>query len=333
MSLSLYSPFVSTGYSSHCNHPNHISPPSTRTTSAFPPSLRRQRRIELKSVVTRSLDPMEVCGVDSEGKEFKSAQEMWREAIGEEGDETKKTQWYRDGVSYWEGVEASVDGVLGGYGHVNDADITGSEVFLKTLIQERLLVNGAGTNQHLVALDCGSGIGRITKNLLIRYFNEVDLLEPVAQFLDVARENLASIGSETHKATNFFCVPLQEFTPAAQRYDVIWVQWCIGHLTDDDFVSFFNRAKGCLKPGGFFVVKENLAQKGFVLDKEDRSITRSDRYFKELFRRCGLHVYQTKKGLPEELFAVKMYALTVDTPPKVHRTRSKTRSNRPQIIK
>lgn len=45
---------------------------------------------------------MEVCGVDSEGKEFNSAQEMWREAIGEEGDETKKTQWYRDGVSYWE---------------------------------------------------------------------------------------------------------------------------------------------------------------------------------------------------------------------------------------
>ncbi|KAL0793121.1 hypothetical protein Bca101_064498 [Brassica carinata] len=49
---------------------------------------------------------------------------MWREAIGE-GDETKKTQWYREGVSYWEGVEASVDGVLGGYGHVNDADIKG----------------------------------------------------------------------------------------------------------------------------------------------------------------------------------------------------------------
>ena len=48
------------------------------------------------------------------------------------------------------GVEASVDGVLGGYGHVNDADIIGSEVFLKTLLQERL-VNGE-TNQHLVAL-------------------------------------------------------------------------------------------------------------------------------------------------------------------------------------
>lgn len=48
------------------------------------------------------------------------------------------------------GVEASVDGVLGGYGHVNDADIIGSEVFLKTLLQERLV--NVGPNQHLVAL-------------------------------------------------------------------------------------------------------------------------------------------------------------------------------------
>lgn len=44
-------------------------------------------------------------------------------------------------------------------------------------------------------------------------------------------------------------------------------------------------------------------------------------------------IFQDQKGLPQELFAVKMYALTVDTPPKVYKTRSKTRGNRPQIIK
>ncbi|GMP42180.1 hypothetical protein CsSME_00012002 [Camellia sinensis var. sinensis] len=51
-----------------------------------------------------------------------------------------------------------------------------------------------------------------------------------------------------------------EFTLEAGRYDVIWVQWCIGHLADDDFVSFFKRAKGGLKLGGFFVLKENIAR-------------------------------------------------------------------------
>uniref|UniRef100_M1B7Q6 Alpha N-terminal protein methyltransferase 1 n=1 Tax=Solanum tuberosum TaxID=4113 RepID=M1B7Q6_SOLTU len=49
--------------------------------------------------------------------------------------------------------------------------------------------------------------------------------------------------SELHKVANFYCVPLQEFTPDAERYDVIWVQWCIGHLADDDFIAFFKRAK------------------------------------------------------------------------------------------
>ncbi|KAB1222893.1 Alpha N-terminal protein methyltransferase 1 [Morella rubra] len=282
---------------------------------------------------------MEIGGSDSGGREFKNAEEMWREQAG---DPSKKTDWYCQGVGYWQGVEASVDGVLGGYGHVNELDVQGSEAFLKTLLCERF--PNSGTDCHLVVLDCGSGIGRVSKNLLLRYFNEVrspemqvDLLEPVSHFIEVARENLAPENhgsSDMHKATNFFCMPLQEFTPEAGRYDVIWIQWCIGHLTDDDFVSFFKRAKAGLKPGGFFILKENIARTGFVLDNEDRSITRSDLYFKELFHRCGLHLYTSKdqKGFPEELFAVKMYALTTDSPKRVHRTRSKVQANRPRII-
>ncbi|XAR50770.1 Protein N-terminal methyltransferase [Bertholletia excelsa] len=278
---------------------------------------------------------MEAAGLDSDGRQFRNAEEMWREEVG---DSDKKTQWYRQGVGYWEGVEASVDGVLGGYGHVNEPDIKGSEAFLEALLTDRF--SDSGRNQHLVALDCGAGIGRITKNLLMRYFNEVDLLEPVSHFLDAARVNLApeNLGvADSHKASNFYCVPLQEFTPEVGRYNVIWVQWCIGHLADDDFISFFKRAKAGLKPGGFFVLKENIAKNGFVLDKEDRSVTRSDSYFKELFSRCGLHVYRSKdqKGFPQELFAVKMYALTPDPPKMVNGTRpnSKAKTNRPGIIR
>ncbi|TQD86676.1 hypothetical protein C1H46_027802 [Malus baccata] len=201
---------------------------------------------------------MEKGGLDSAGREFKNAEEMWREQLGE--DRSKKIEWYRQGVGYREGLEASTNGVLGGYAQVNEPDIMGN---------------------------CGSGIGRVSKNLLIRYFNEVDLLEPVSHFLETARESLAPENhkvSDMHKATNFFCMPPQEFTPEAGRYNIIWVQWCIGHLTDDDFVSFFKRAKD-------------------------------------------------QKGLPEELFAVKMYALTTELPKKVHWTRSEVQANRPGVIK
>ncbi|KAJ7964010.1 Alpha N-terminal protein methyltransferase 1 [Quillaja saponaria] len=297
------------------------------TSVSFPPRVQfsRLRPSTLKC-------SMEVGGLDSDGREFKSADEMWADQVG---DSNKKTDWYRRGVGYWEGVEASVDGVLGGFGHVNEADVSASEAFIKTLLSELFPSDARDSQRQLVALDCGSGIGRVTKNLLIRYFNEVDLLEPVSHFLEAARESLTPGYHDKHQATNFFCMPLQEFTPEKGRYDVIWVQWCIGHLTDDDFVSFFMRAKAGLKPGGFFVLKENTARTGFVLDNEDRSITRSDLYFKELFSRCGLHLYKSKdqRGFPEELFAVKMYALTTDVPKKVHRTRSKVHANIPRIIK
>lgn len=110
--------------------------------------------------------------------------------------------------------------------------------------------------------------------------HQVDLVEPVHHFLDKAQADLGSNGTargsansnnpKTHRAVNFYCTPLQvkkplffvllfnswflftvltllclkqDFTPEAGRYDVIWVQWCIGHLTDHDFIAFFKRAQ------------------------------------------------------------------------------------------
>ncbi|KAL9329092.1 hypothetical protein ACSQ67_004095 [Phaseolus vulgaris] len=304
---------------------------SCTRTQEFTASAPRSHFPSLSFFPNRKINCMDATGLDSHGREFKTADEMWREHAG---DPSKKTEWYRDGVSYWEGVNPTMDGVLGGFANVNEPDISCSEDFLKILLSERFPADG--TRQPLVVLDCGSGIGRVTKNLLIRYFDEVDLLEPVSHFLETARETLAleCQTNTVHKAVNFYCVPLQDFTPDAGRYDVIWIQWCIGHLTDEDFVSFFKRAKVGLKPGGFFVLKENIARSGFVLDNEDRSVTRSDKYFKELFSQCGLHVYRLKeqKGFPEELFAVKMYALTADAPKRALRSKSKTSTNRPKII-
>lgn len=54
-------------------------------------------------------------------------------------------------LSTWaQGVEASVDGVLGGFGNVNEVDIKGSEAFLQMIFSDRF--PNARNNQHLVAL-------------------------------------------------------------------------------------------------------------------------------------------------------------------------------------
>eukprot|EP00250_Pteridium_aquilinum_P000098 c10114_g1_i1 orf=134-1219(+) len=282
---------------------------------------------------------MEEKGVDSDGIALTTRSQLWAEEAGEDAstntcfDPLKKQQWYSKGVSYWEGVEASVNGVLGGYGHVNERDVTTSDGFLKEMSEIFL------KSKHLVALDCGAGVGRVTKNLLLRHFHEVDLVEPVSHFLEAAKDDLKTVSPSTSvfgRAVNFYCKPLQEFTPEPNRYDVIWVQWCIGHLTDRDFVDFFKRAKVGLKPDGFFVVKENTAKNGFVVDKDDSSVTRSDAYYRDLFEQAGLFLHKSKvqKGFPKELFAVRMYGLTtqpVRAVPIANRTRNKS-VNRPRVI-
>lgn len=59
----------------------------------------------------------------------------------------------QDGVRYWEGVEADVDGMLGGYAFISDADILGSQAFLT-----KLGINSkAAKNTECVGLDVLEG--------------------------------------------------------------------------------------------------------------------------------------------------------------------------------
>ena len=116
------------------------------------------------------------------------------------------------------------------------------------------------------------------------------------------------------------------------KFDVIWCQWSLGHLSNPDLVRFLARTKKALRdPESVIIVKENVcaeargsADGGVVFDDQDSSLTRcvlsllggsvthalgsSDRMFKELFTESGLLLYleKTQEGFPEGLFEVKM---------------------------
>ncbi|ONI11307.1 hypothetical protein PRUPE_4G100800 [Prunus persica] len=53
---------------------------------------------------------MEKGGLHSAGREFKNAKEMWREQVGE--DQSKKTEWYRQGVGYWESQDLRIPALI-----------------------------------------------------------------------------------------------------------------------------------------------------------------------------------------------------------------------------
>ncbi|XP_072488771.1 N-terminal Xaa-Pro-Lys N-methyltransferase 1 isoform X2 [Notamacropus eugenii] len=132
-----------------------------------------------------------------------------------------ESQFYLKAEKYWKDVPPTVDGMLGGYGHISNIDINSSKKFLQRFLREG--PNRTGTN---CALDCGAGIGRITKRLLLPLFKVVDMVDVTEDFLIKAKTYL---GEEGRRVRNYFCCGLQDFSPEPNSYDVIWIQWVIEH--------------------------------------------------------------------------------------------------------
>ena len=99
--------------------------------------------------------------------------------------------------------------------------------------------------------------------------DHVDVIEPVAKFA-VALQAKAGV-------RNTFTLGLEEWQPEdGIRYDLIWMQWCVGYLTDEELVRYLQRCREALDPSaGVIVVKENTSTSGRDLfDDTDSSVTR-----------------------------------------------------------
>ncbi|CAH2316332.1 N-terminal Xaa-Pro-Lys N-methyltransferase 1 [Pelobates cultripes] len=150
-----------------------------------------------------------------------------------------ESQFYCKAKKYWKAVPATVDGMLGGYGHISSIDLSGSKKFLQRFIRD-----GSHKIGTSYALDCGAGIGRITKRLLLPVFKSVDMVDITDDFLSKAKSYL---GEDAKRIGNFYCCGLQEFTPEPNRYDLIWIQWVIGKETDVSFLLSTSSSKiSCL---------------------------------------------------------------------------------------
>ncbi|CAG9949236.1 unnamed protein product [Clonostachys rosea f. rosea IK726] len=216
------------------------------------------------------------------------------------------------GTKYWQEADASDNGMLGGvlgvagFASVSRIDLQGSRTFLA-----RLGI-GAKRGRNLVAtaLDAGAGIGRITEGLLLHVAEQVDIIEPVSKFTDPLKDKAG--------VRHIFNVGLQAWhPPEGVTYDLIWTQWCLGHVTDDQMVEYLELCKSVLTPNsGVIVVKENQSTTGAdMFDATDSSLVREDGTFLQLFERAGLKLIKSdmQRGFPEtptkRLFPVKMYAL------------------------
>lgn len=222
--------------------------------------------------------------------------------------------WYNKSEAYWAEQKASVAGMLGGLDKLHARDVNASRRFLNSLSELQVF------KRHK-ALDVGAGIGRVTRYLLSDEFDVVDMLEQSVSYLQESHTYLESV---KHKVGRRIACGMQEFRADGltardgvesgelrQTYNVVWIQWTVIYLLDDDFVDFIKECVKSLTPDGIIVLKDNVARSGFLVDKDDSSIMRSNRYMMHLFKRSGVEVIKQARQLdfPKGIFPVRMYAL------------------------
>jgi galactose mutarotase-like enzyme len=250
-------------------------------------------------------------GSDTNGKIYNSIEAMWAEQDLSTW-YTRAKHWYEDNC------DANIDGVLGGIGHISDSDLLGSREFLKTLTlphQRSLTISSDPSQQQQlqqqesIACECGAGIGRVTKGLLLDFVDSCELIESNSRLLLAAPDH---IGTESHRC-KYYCSELQDWQPPSnKKYTIVWIQWVLCYLTDEDIVKFLIRCAESLAEGGWIILKENTcSEEAFVVDVDDASVTRSLEYWLDLIAKSGLQIKSLRwhDGFPDNIFAVPMLAL------------------------
>jgi len=264
-------------------------------------------------------------GDDSSGRNYETPSAMWK-AVGVLSSSSSSPlspstfSWYSKGEKYWEdesNCPTTIDGVLGGFAHISDSDVAGSSEFIRRLKAKRPELN------LVSACDCGAGIGRVARDLLLPNFSGRVTCVEVSERLVKASPDFVGVESSRCKFLN---LGLQDFDPSApssDKFDVVWIQWVIGQLTDIDFVNFLKRAAAGLNPGGVIVIKDNSCASeddensdiggiAFSLDLGDCSVCRSFQYFQAIIELADLEIvmHERQQGFPEEIFPVPMIALS-----------------------
>ncbi|XP_028823724.1 N-terminal Xaa-Pro-Lys N-methyltransferase 2 [Denticeps clupeoides] len=212
-------------------------------------------------------------------------------------------QFYYRAESFYEDVPASEEGMLGDFVEISDIDLEGSRQFLKKF------VGGPGKAGTQYALDCGCGIGRVSKGVLFPVFEKLEMADMMEHFIMHAHE--CYLGDYADRVEMYYCYNLKDLTPPLNKYDVVWMQWVACHLTDKDLMEFLIRCKASLKPNGVIIIKDNMARYGCKLDAIDSSISRHLDIMKAIIQKAGLEILDVQKqeGLPEVIMPVWMIAM------------------------
>ena len=223
-----------------------------------------------------------------------------------------ENNWYNVSTDYWSKQELTVNGMLGGYKELSGVDVMSTREIIEKYQNIPPKTRLPRMGNQIIA-DCGAGIGRVAHYALCDYFSSIDLIDPVASFLEQATNTL----KDDNVQTRTFVSGIQDWTPDCE-YDAFFIQWVIMYLTDSDAISFFKRCKSHLKPNGYIFVKYNISSKNLkdkkdaaMFYEEDRGICRAYGHYLELFEKAGLKLIEVEKqsGWNQDLLPLYTFVL------------------------
>ena len=237
----------------------------------------------------------------------------------------KEEDWYKKREEHWSSVEPNLASVLGDE-KIQLPDVKCSCELLNGLILSKQL-------NPISCLDCAAGIGRVTEYVLSNFFKEIDLFEKDKVFIEKCKKKF--IGND--KIKNIYNSSLEKFE-FNKKYDLIWIQWCLENLEDDDIKPFLKKCYDNLNDDGIIIVKENLyninedeenedsekENKKIESKKEDNknyeykysdldySKQRPDVFYINLFLECNFNIklHFLNPNWPESLMPLCVYVLS-----------------------
>ncbi len=230
-------------------------------------------------------------------------------------------EWYSRAELHWSAAKADV---LGGIADEKLHDGTKGDPEHSRAFLARHVSSAAagedGCRPPLSALECGAGEGRVTEAVLLKLCERVHLVELSDALLQKARRRLSSYDGRVL----YTQAHLRDFEPS-QAYDVVWFQWCLGHLTDTSVVRLLTACRLAVQESehkvGIFV-KENVATPGecaggpawgrYALDEANMAVIRTARHQRNLFKAAGLRVSRCSRlAVSADLYGVVLYHLSV----------------------
>ena len=227
----------------------------------------------------------------------------------------EKVNWYKKREAHWASKEPVLLSVVGGFEKSHLPDVKCSCELLNGLILTKQLNPGN-------ALDLAAGIGRVTEFVLSNFFKEIDLVEKDKKFIDKCKVKFSS----NDKIKKIYMESLENFK-FERKYDLIWMQWCLENLEDEDLEPFIKKCYDNLNEDGIIIVKENLYNvegEGeeeeeeeednyqFKYSELDYSKQRPDAFYINLFvkNKFKIKLHFLNPNWPEDMMPLCVYVLS-----------------------